>query len=304
MKLLKNTLAGLCLLLAMGHSAADELTVVTSFSILENLVKVVGADKVSVTPLITGSTNPHSFQFSSSHARKLKKADLLVVNGLQFESWLLMLDRSGVFSGTTLVSSRGVNTLHWSHKNHTDHGEDHVDAPASINPHAWLSLRNLKVYVNNIRDELTRLQPHNADLFHRNANAYTEELDALDRSMRDKLQQIPPSSRQVVVSHDAFAYLARDYDIAFYPVYAGSSEFGGSASRLARTMELIRDNEIQLLYSEELVDPRPLRQLESETDARIAGHLFVETYGQTGSVLGMMRHNLDTLLSGLSSLTP
>ena len=193
------------------------LEVTTSFSILGDLVRQVGGDKVHVRALVGADEDAHAFQPRPSDARAIGASALVVVNGLGFDDWMTRLARSGGFKGQIVVASEGVNTL--AMVDGDEHGDDshthqHSHAHAA-DPHAWQDLGNAQRYVANIAAALALTDPTHADTYRANAERYNGELKALDSEIRTAFAALPAERRKVVSSHDAFAYFGRAYGIRF-----------------------------------------------------------------------------------------
>src|SRR5262249_41274815 len=203
-------------LLACGLPAAAQgveevqgrIKVVASFSILGDLVRNVGGERVEVTALVGRNSDAHAFAPSPTDSRRLTDARLVVVHGLGREGWLARLVRASGSKAPVVVASNGVQPRA-AEADETRLGRERVD------PHAWQSVANAKRYVANIRDALINADPSGQGSYAANASAYLARLDALDREIRSTLAAIPPERRRVMTGHDAFGYFADAYGIAF-----------------------------------------------------------------------------------------
>ena len=197
-----------------------------------------------------------------------------------------------------------------------DHDDDHDDEPhaeaghdhhhhGAFDPHAWQSLRDAAVYVDNITAALAEADPGNAGAFHRNREAYAAEIEALDSEIREIVARLPAGSRTVVTSHDAFRYFGRDYGLAFIAPQGLSTESEASAKDVVRLIQQIRDGGIRAVFIENIGDPRLLRRIADETGAAIGGTLYPGALsgpdGPAPTYLDMMRHNATTLAQALTS---
>ena len=161
-------IAGLLFLAAaIPASAQERIPVVASFSIIADLVRQVGGERVSVTSLVAANADMHSFQPVPSHAKLLTGAKLVVINGLGLEGWADRLVKASGYKGARLVASRGIKALPGG-----GHGR--------YDPHAWQEVANVKVYVANIRDALSSVDPANAAEYQRRAADYLAALGALE----------------------------------------------------------------------------------------------------------------------------
>ena len=187
------------------------------------------------------------------------------------------------------------------HKGHDHEGHDH----GAFDPHAWQSLRNAMVYVDNITAALAKADPENAGAFRRNRDAYAAEIQALDSEIREIVARLPAGSRTVVTSHDAFQYFGRDYGLEFVAPQGLSTESEASAKDVVRLIRQIRDGGIRAVFVENIGDPRLLKRIADETGAVIGGTLYPGALsgpdGPAPTYLDMMRHNATTLAQALTS---
>ena len=174
------------------------LKVVASFSILADLVKNVGGERVDVTSLVGPNGNAHVYAPSPADAKKVADARIVFVNGLGFEGWLDRLVKASATMAPIIVASRGVKPLEraGAHAQDGEHG--------NADPHAWQSVANAKIYVENIRDALIGIDPAGKAAYDSQASAYIAKLNALDREVHDAMAKVPADRRRVITSHNAF----------------------------------------------------------------------------------------------------
>jgi len=302
------------------------IPVVATFSILGDMVKRIGGEHVAVTTLVGPNGDTHVFRPTPVDARAVSEAQILVVNGLQFEGWLNRLIDASDFRGVRVVATDGIEPIayepdgdthdrdreanHDEHAGEADHDEHAGDVQhdghdhGAFDPHAWQSLRNAVVYVDNITAALARADPGNASVFYRNREAYVNELEAFDSEISKIVSGLPAGSRTVVTSHDAFQYFGRDYGLTFIAPQGLSTESKASAQDVVRLIRQIREQGIRAVFIENVGDRRLLRRIAEETGAVIGGTLYPEALsGPTGpapTYLDMMRHNAMTLARALT----
>lgn len=283
----------------LAQPAALEVT--TSFSILGDLVRQVGGDKVNVRTLVGADEDAHAFQPRPSDARAIGASALVVVNGLGFDDWMTRLARSGGFKGQIVVASEGVNTL--AMVDGDEHGDDshthqHSHAHAA-DPHAWQDLRNTQRYVANIAAALALADPAHADSYRANAERYSGELKALDSEIRAAFAALPAERRKVVSSHDAFAYFGQAYGIRFLSPVGVSNNAEPTAKGVASLIRQLKTEEIPAVFIENVVDPRLIERIRSESGTRVGGTLYSDALSAAGGpapdYLSMMRSNFKTL---------
>lgn len=300
------SLAALLLpLLLHGQTvAAAQVQVIASFSILGDLVREVGGPGVGVTTLIGPGGDAHVYEPTPADARRVGKADVLVVNGLGFEGWLDRLIESSGFAGRKVVATTGVTPRHAGAEVHEAHHESgHGRHSEGIDPHAWQDPNNVSRYVEQIRDGLIAADPPGAAGYRERAERYQTALRALDREIRQTLSKVPPARRKVVTSHDAFGYYAAAYQVEFLAPVGVSTEAEASAADVAALIRQIRSDQIPAVFVETISDPRLLQQIGRETQARLGGTLYSDSLspadGPAATYLAMMRHNTAALASAL-----
>ncbi len=287
--------------LAASPASAQPLPVVASFSIIADLVRVVGGSHVEVTSLVGPNTDAHVFNPTPADAKRLANAKLVVTNGLGFEGWMERLIKSSGYRGPVVVASRGVKTIQEAAGHSHQHGHSHSHA---ADPHAWQNPMNVKQYVNNIRVALAAAKPEAADEFEQRAASYSRELDALDQSIRDRLKTVPVAQRRIITSHDAFGYFAAAYNVRFYPLQGLSTGSEPSAADVVRIIDQIKKNKVTAIFIENISDSRVLERLTKESGARIGGTLYADALSEPGGAvdtyLKMITHNANAIVGSFA----
>lgn len=300
---------------------ADSPTpVVATFSVVGDMVKRIGGEHVKLTTLVGPDGDAHVYQPTPKDARAVNQAEVLIVNGLEFEGWLERLSEAADFNGTLVVATTGIDAIpfddhddhddHAKHDDHDDHekhagggheGHDH----GAFDPHAWQSLDNAVIYVDNITAALAKADPEHAGAFYANREAYVAEIKALDVEIDALIAALPEDRRTVVTSHDAFGYFADQYGLTFEAPQGLSTESEPSAADVAKMITQIREDGISAVFVESITDNRLLEQIANETGATIGGTLYSDALsgsdGPAGTYLDMMRHNAKTLSNALAS---
>ena len=283
-------------------AVAQPLPVVTSFSILADLVKVIGGSHVEVTSLVGPNADAHVFDPTPADAKRLADAKLVVINGLGFEGWMDRLIKSSGYRGSVTVASRGVKTIQEAAGHGHQHGHSHSHA---ADPHAWQNPLNVKQYVQNIRLALAAAKPAAAQEFEQRAQAYSRDLDALDQSIRERLKPIPVAQRRIVTSHDAFGYFAAAYNVKFYPLQGLSTGSEPSAADVVRIINQIKKNKVTAIFVENISDARVLERITKESGARIGGTLYADALSEprtaVDTYLKLIEHNAATIVKGLAA---
>jgi len=273
---------------ACAAGEKEKLAVVASFSIIADLVRAVGGERISLVTLVGPGSDAHVYQPSPADGRKIAGASVIFVNGLDFEGWLERLIEATRSGGVIVPLGHGVRARH---------NEEGLD------PHAWQDVANAIIYVNKIRDVLTAADPAGADYYADRAEAYIEKLKALDAEIVAAVASIPAARRRVVSTHDAFGYFSARYGIVFLAPQGVSTETEASAKDIARIIDDVRDHKAGAVFLENVSDPRLAQRIAEETGARIGGTLYSDTLSEAGgdgaTYIDMMRHNVKELTKAL-----
>jgi zinc/manganese transport system substrate-binding protein len=279
--------------------AQEKLPAVASFSIVGDFVKNVGGDRIALTTLVGPDGDAHVYSPTPADAKNLADAKVVFVNGLGFEGWMDRLVKASGTKAPLIVATRGVKTR----KMEDDHGHGH--SHAEVDPHAWQSVGNAKVYVTNIRDALIKADPAGKADYEANAKAYLEKLDALEKEIRAAVNAIPKSRRKVIISHEAFAYFEAAYGVDFVAPQGVSTDSEASAKDVANIIRQIRRQKIPAVFLENVSDPRLVKRIADETGAKIGGTLYSDALsgpdGPAPTYIDMMRHNLRQFAEALTS---
>jgi zinc/manganese transport system substrate-binding protein len=289
-----SALAASGFLASIAH-ADEPIPVVASFSILGDLVKVVGGERVAVTALVGPDEDAHTFEPKPSDAKTVLASKLMVVNGLHFEPWAEKLARSAGYKGDTVVASKGVKPRQMA----TETG----DAHAETDPHAWQNPLNVVLYVNNIATSLSKVDPSGAAIYQANAEAYAKELQALDANFKAQLAAIPAAKRKIITTHDAFGYFGAQYKVTLLAAQGVNTDAEPSAKDVAKLIRQIKREKIKALFFEYMSNPKLIEQLSKDAGATVGSTLYADALSaaaKPGSTyLKMMNYNLTQLVAGM-----
>ncbi len=280
--------------LASAPAHAGSLNVVATFSILGDMAREVGGDRVDLTVLVGPDGDAHTFEPSPADAKTLAAADLVILNGLDFEPWLAKLAAASGTSAHFVVASSGVEPRRMDE-----------DARTVADPHAWQDLSNGAIYVRNIEAALAAADPASAQAFHENAARFLAELDRLDRWTRDEIAAVPADKRKVITTHDAFGYFGAAYGVAFLAPEGISTDAEPSAGALARLIDQIERERIAALFIENMSDPRLIETIAWETGARMGGELYSDALskpdGAAPTYALIFRNNVPKLVAAMKA---
>lgn len=305
-----------------AHSAnAEPIKVVASFSVIADMVKQVGGDAVDVYSLVAPGVDAHTFRPTPKSVVKVKRADVLVMNGLGFETWMPRVLDAAHFKGQTVVLGDVIDAIevseleahhhHHGEGHHDDHGdhhdhkaydheshhdhdeaehsghhedehEAHADHQRYYDPHAWQDVSQAVQYVDAIAHALAQQRPKKAESIQARARAYKSELMAIDRAFRARIKTVPSVVKKVVTDHNAFTYLSRAYGIQFYAVRGLSTEAGASAKDVSRVIRTMQAKHVKLVYLEAMTNTKLAKQIAKESNVKVAGQLYTGVLAPSG----------------------
>jgi len=267
---------------------SEKIKTVATFSILGDLVKNVGGDRVEVTTLVGPNGDAHVYSPTPADVQSISHARLVFVNGLGLEGWMTRLVSAAGGKAATVTASTGVKTLRMEDENKPGH--------MITDPHAWQSVANAKTYVANIRDGLIKADPAGKDVYQANAKSYLAQLDELEAEVKSAIAKIPAERRRIITTHDAFGYFGAAYGMAFISPEGVSTETEASAKDVAKIIDQIRNQKIPAVFMENISDPRLMQQIARETGAKIGGTLYSDALskadGPAATYIDMMHNNI------------
>ncbi|MGC4060256.1 MAG: zinc ABC transporter substrate-binding protein [Aquabacterium sp.] len=273
--------------LAKGWPA---LKVVASFSILADMVRQIAGPLADVHSLVGPNADAHVFEPSPKDTQLLRRADLVIVNGLHFEGWIDRLVNGSGYRGPVVTASEGVQARR-------------MDGGGGIDPHAWQDLRLAGQYAGHIEAALAARMPAQAATIRARASRYRERFQALHQEAARAFGELPVNQKCVLTSHDAFGYFGAAYGIRFEAPQGWSTDTEASAAKVAALVREIKARQVRALFVENMTDPRLVRRIAEETGARIGGVLYPDALslpdGPAATYLDLMRHNIQTLLKAL-----
>jgi zinc/manganese transport system substrate-binding protein len=289
--------------LSMAAQAQEKLPVVASFSILGDFVKNVGGDRVSVALLVGPEGDAHVYQPSPADAKKLAGAKVIFVNGFKLEGWIDRLIKASGTKASVVVATKGITPREMEDNDEAKKGQAHEHA--GVDPHAWQSIANARIYVANIRDALMAADPRGKGIYEKNAAAYLAKLAAVETEVKEGIAKIPAERRRIITSHDAFGYFGAAYGFEFIAPHGVSTETEASARDVAKIIRQIKAQKIPAVFLENISDPRLMQRIAAETGAKLGGKIYSDALsaesGSASTYIDMMRHNIRQLSAALTS---
>lgn len=273
--------------------ADDKFKVVTTFTIIADMAQNVAGDAATVTSITKPNAEIHNYQATPGDIRRAQGADLILYNGLNLELWF-----EKFFHNLHDVPSAVVST-NISPLNITQGPYD-----GKPNPHAWMSPTNGIIYVENIRQAFVKFDPKNAATYNRNAANYKQQIQQTIDLIRVQIDKLPPQKRWLVTSEGAFSYLARDFNLNELFLWPINADAQGTPQQVRHVIDQVRAHNIDAVFSESTVSPKPAQQVARETGAHYAGVLYVDSLSNsTGPVptyLDLLAVTSTTIAQGLN----
>lgn len=273
-------------------AAADKKPVVaTTFTIIADMAQNVAGEHAEVVSITKPGAEIHYYEPTPQDLISAQKADLILWNGLNLETWFERFF-ANIKDVPSAVVTEGIEPL-------AIHGGEYDGKP---NPHAWMSVSNAHIYVDNITRALSGVDPQNAEQYRKNADAYKARLEAMGAEIKTRVAVIPEGQRWLVSSEGAFSYLAKDIGFREAFLWPINAEQQGTPQQIRDLIETVRAEKIPVVFSESTVSDQPAKQVAQESGARYGGVLYVDSLsaadGPVPTFLDLLNVTTDTLLKG------
>lgn len=273
--------------------ARKPFRVVTTFTVIQDIAQNVAGDKAIVESITKPGAEIHDYQPTPLDIVRAQAADLVLWNGFNLERWFERFFEN-VKDVPGVVVTEGIDPIGIADGPYT----------GKPNPHAWMSPANALIYVENIRKALVKYDPANAEAYNRNATAYAAQIKALDEPLRKRLSAIPEAQRWLVTSEGAFSYLTRDYKMKEVYLWSINADEQGTPQQVRKVIDIVRKNNIPVVFSESTISDRAAKQVSRETGARYGGVLYVDSLsaasGPVPTYLDLLKVTVETIVKGFS----
>lgn len=278
----------------------DTLNVVSSFSLLTDMIENIGGEHVNVYNLVPIGTDPHEYEPLPEDIKAASDADLLFYNGVNLEGgengWFFKLINSvGQSEDKIVEASKGVEPMYLKDEKGNQ----------EVNPHAFLSPKVGIQMTENVRDALIEHIPDKAEYFEQNAADYLKQLKEIDEEYAEGINSIPEENRVFMASEQAFQYMTKEYGLKEGYIWAVDTDENGSPDQIRQAIEFVEQNQPKVLFVESNVDRRPMETVSSETGVPIYEQpILSDEIGKPGEAgdtyIKYLRYNLDVILDGLA----
>ena len=283
-----------------GDISKRKVQVTTTVGMITDIVRQVGGDRVVVTGLMGPGVDPHLYKPSAGDVTKLESADIIFYGGLELE---------GRMTDTLVKLSRqGKRAIPVTEEIPQNLLREPPEFAGKYDPHVWFDVTLWQYAVKAVNTELAELDPGSKDLYQKNTDAYLKQLDELHAYVKAQIATIPQSSRVLITAHDAFGYFGQQYGVEVRGLQGTSTATEASASDVQTLAQFLADRKIKAIFVESSVPKATVEAVQAAVKARgwdvaIGGELFSDAMGNDGTpegtYIGMVRHNVDTIVKAL-----
>lgn len=285
---------------ALGQGRSP-IRVTTTTGMIADLARNIGGERVEVTSLMGPGVDPHLYKPSAGDIRKLEDADVILYNGLELEGRMTDL--------LVKIARAGKPTIPVAEEIPEEELREPPRFQGKYDPHIWFDVTLWQHAAQRVMSALAEVDPESAALFQQNLDAYLAELDALNQYVHDALARIPEEQRVLITAHDAFGYFGDEYGIEVLGLQGMSTATEATAADIQAMAEMIAERQVPAIFVESSVPPATVEAVQAAVrdrgfDVVIGGSLFSDAMGAAGTpegtYLGMVRHNVDTIVGALA----
>lgn len=268
------------------------LKVVTTFTILADMAQNVAGDLAKVVSITKPGAEIHDYQPTPRDISKVKDADLILRNGFNLEIWFekFFVNFKNIPSATLTENVVPIPIKYGDYR-------------GKPNPHAWMSIENAIIYIDNIEKALSKIDTKNEQIYKKNANNYKQEIIKNISPIKDKILSIPINKRWLVTCEGAFSYLTEYYEMKELFIWPTNSDTMGTPKQVKKVIDVINSNQIDVIFCESTVSQKPAFQIAKETNISYGGTLYVDSLSKkNGSVptyLDLLKTTSLTIMKGL-----
>lgn len=278
----------------------DKLNVVTTTTMITDLVKNIGGDKIEVNGLMGAGVDPHLYKASEGDVSKLFNADVVIYNGLHLEGKL-----EEVFEKMKHQNKKTITVSDIIDKSTLIRSEAFA---SNYDPHIWFDINNWIKITSYVVDKLSTLDTKNAAFYKSNGEEYLEKLKELNQDISAKINELPIDKRILVTAHDAFNYFGRQHNFNVVGLQGLSTATEAGVQDVQKLAKFIIDNDVKAIFVESSVPKRTIEALQEAVKSKgkevaIGGTLYSDALGNAGTnegtYIGMYKTNVNTIIDAL-----
>lgn len=279
--------------------SSGKLNVVTTTTMITDLVETIGSDAINVKGLMGSGVDPHLFKASEGDVTKLVNADIIFYNGLHLEGKLVEVFEKMGRTKTPIALADGLDTSGLI-------GSEYF--ASNYDPHVWFNIDYFKQFAGKVTEVLSEKDPKNASIFKTNAANYINELDALQNRITSIIEKLPKEQRILVTAHDAFNYFGEAYGFEVVGLQGLSTATEAGVQDVQKLAAFIIEKRIKAIFVESSVPRRTIEALQAAVKSKghevvIGGTLYSDALGSKGTVegtyIGMFEYNVKTIVNAL-----
>lgn len=284
-----------------GIDSEEKLQVVSSFTIITDIVKEIAGDKVDVHNLVPTGTDPHEYEPLPEDSKKASDADILFYNGMNLEGgangWFFkMIDSVGQDRDNAYSLTERVEPMYL---------RDEATKEEEVNPHSFIDPVVGIHMAEDMRDVFIEVDPDNKEYYEERANDYLDRLKEIEKEYDEKLGALPDENKVLVTSECAFQYMLERYDMDEACIWKVDTEENGSPEQITSLIKFIDENSVPVLFLESNVDSRPMETVSKESGVEIYEKpIYSDEIGNPGdeidTYIKYLKYNIDIISDGLS----
>lgn len=277
-----------------------KLQVVTTTTMITDLVKNIGGDKIDIQGLMGAGVDPHLYKASEGDVSKLFNADVIVYNGLHLEGKL-----EDVFEKMRQQNKKTIAVSDAIDKN-TLIGSEYF--ASNYDPHIWFDITNWEIITQYIIDKFCELDADNSETYKTNGANYLKKLASLKIVITEEVNSLPLEKRILVTAHDAFNYFGKEFQFNVVGLQGLSTATEAGVKDVQRLASFIEEKNVNAIFVESSVPKRTVEALQEAVRAKgkevaIGGTLYSDALGSIGTMeatyIGMYKHNVKIIVSSL-----
>ncbi|PSG90450.1 metal ABC transporter solute-binding protein, Zn/Mn family [Aurantibacter aestuarii] len=277
-----------------------KLNVVTTTTMITDLVQNIGGDHITVNGLMGSGVDPHLYKASEGDVNKLVNADVIFYNGLHLEGKLVEVfekmgnnTRSQIALAEELDKSGLIGSEYFA---------------SNYDPHVWFNIQYFKQFTKKVTKVLSEKDPENSENYKANEAKFLEKLDALEITVKSTIEALPKEKRILVTAHDAFNYFGKAYDFEVVGLQGLSTATEAGVKDVQQLASFIIEHKIKAVFVESSVPKRTIEALQAAVkaqnhDVQIGGTLYSDALGTSGTIegtyVGMFEYNVKTIVNAL-----
>ena len=277
-----------------------KLNIVTTTSMITDLVRNIGGDSININGLMGSGVDPHLYKASEGDVTKLVNADVIFYNGLHLEGKLVeVFEKMGSKTKTPIALGEEIDKA-------TLIGSDYF--ASNYDPHVWFNIAYFKQFAKKVTAVLSEKDAKNASFYKANETTFLEKLETLQKKVIATIQTLPEDKRILVTAHDAFNYFGKNYGFEVVGLQGLSTATEAGVKDVQNLAKFIIDKKVKAVFIESSVPKRTIEALQEAVnskghDVKIGGTLYSDALGSAGTIegtyIGMFEYNVNTIVNAL-----